>query len=349
MPETTIRAMDFVRWRDDSALHELLRRAADPPTPAALQALLDRCATLEAFGAFDQGGALIGTAFWHRVHDEAVEIEYLAVLTPHRGLGTELVRAVQQACGAHVIARTDDDALEFYRRRGFICVPTATDPRWPQTPRFLCLLPCQELLATQPKGPSGFELVEGFAQPGIVEIHPPQERWPEDFARLRALIERALGDSALAIEHVGSTAVSGLPAKNVIDVVLLVADSDAEERYVPSLQDAGLLFWHREPGWYAHRMFRPRPQEYAPVANIHVFSLGSTEPLRMLLFRDYLRTHHPECEAYAATKRKAAERLALLRGDEGEVMEYNRFKEPFIRELGARIQASAGLPRGPRS
>ena len=59
--------------------------------------------------------------------------------------------------------------------------------------------------------------------------------WPESYRMLAAMITEALGDVALAVEHVGSTAVPGLPAKPVIDIDLTVADSRNERAYVPAL------------------------------------------------------------------------------------------------------------------
>ena len=68
---------------------------------------------------------------------------------------------------------------------------------------------------------------------GHVAVVPADPAWPAQFAELRDRIRAALGDAALSIEHVGSTAVPGLPAKPVIDIDLTVADSADEAAYIP--------------------------------------------------------------------------------------------------------------------
>ena len=58
---------------------------------------------------------------------------------------------------------------------------------------------------------------------------------------------------ALAIEHVGSTAVPGLAGKNVVDIDLTVTNPADEEAYVPALSSIGYILTVREPSWHQHR------------------------------------------------------------------------------------------------
>src|SRR5688500_5368334 len=78
----------------------------------------------------------------------------------------------------------------------------------------------------------------------LVEYDPA---WPDLFEREAERIRAALGESALQIEHVGSTAVPGLAAKPIIDINLVVADSTDEDAYVPALEAAGYVLRVREP------------------------------------------------------------------------------------------------------
>src|SRR5207342_161333 len=71
--------------------------------------------------------------------------------------------------------------------------------------------------------------------------------WPEWFARAEEQIRAALGDRVLLLEHVGSTSVPDLPAKPLIDIDLVVADTTDEDAYVPSLEAAGYVLRVREP------------------------------------------------------------------------------------------------------
>jgi GrpB-like predicted nucleotidyltransferase (UPF0157 family) len=126
--------------------------------------------------------------------------------------------------------------------------------------------------------------------------------WPERYEALARVIQRALGDLVLLVEHVGSTSVPGLVAKPIIDIVLAVADSANEEAYVPALEAEGYALRIREADWYDHRMLKGGGTE----VNLHVFSAGCPEIDRMLLFRDVLRADPAERERYAAVKRRLA-------------------------------------------
>jgi GrpB-like predicted nucleotidyltransferase (UPF0157 family) len=119
------------------------------------------------------------------------------------------------------------------------------------------------------------------------------------FDDLARRIRVALGNAALAVHHAGSTAVRGLSAKPIIDIVLVVADSAGEDAYVPALTGAGFRFHLREPEWFEHRLMKADD----PAANLHVFSLGCSEIDRMLRFRDWLRTHPDDRLLYETTKR----------------------------------------------
>jgi GrpB-like predicted nucleotidyltransferase (UPF0157 family) len=78
-----------------------------------------------------------------------------------------------------------------------------------------------------------------------IEMVEPNPKWPSSFILIEQRIKAALGDRALAIEHIGSTSVPDLPAKDVIDVNLVVADVTAEGDYVQDLEDAGFQFLTR--------------------------------------------------------------------------------------------------------
>lgn len=126
--------------------------------------------------------------------------------------------------------------------------------------------------------------------------------WPNKFAQHAARIAGALGDTALRIEHIGSTSVPGLAAKPIIDILVVVADSTAESRYLPQLEAAGYVLRVREPEWNEHRMFRTPEKD----VHVHIYSAGCPEIQRNLLFRDHLRADVAERERYERTKRTLA-------------------------------------------
>lgn len=128
--------------------------------------------------------------------------------------------------------------------------------------------------------------------------------WPRLFAREAERIRCVLGDTALQIEHVGSTSVPGLPAKPIIDILLVVPDSADEPSYVPAMEAAGYVLRIREPDWHEHRMFKGPDTNI----NLHVHGAGTLEIERMLRFRDWLRATDADRDHYANVKRELASR-----------------------------------------
>jgi GrpB-like predicted nucleotidyltransferase (UPF0157 family) len=166
---------------------------------------------------------------------------------------------------------------------------------------------------------------------GPIQLADYDPAWPELFARERQRIAAALGEGALRIEHVGSTAVPGLAAKPIIDILLVVADSADEETYTPALEAADYVLRVREPDWYEHRMFR------GANVQVHVLSEGCPEIERMLLFRDRLRIDQADRELYERRKRE------LAREEWKYVQNYADAKGDVVEGIIARARAE---PRG---
>ena len=135
----------------------------------------------------------------------------------------------------------------------------------------------------------------------IVDYDP---RWLELFQREAERIRSVLRSQALQIEHAGSTSVPSLAAKPIIDMVLVVNNSEDEYSYVPALERAGYVLRIREANWHEHRMFNGPDTEI----NLHVFSSGCPEIDRILAFRDWLRRDAADRDLYARTKRALVER-----------------------------------------
>ena len=139
---------------------------------------------------------------------------------------------------------------------------------------------------------------------GPITLVDYQPEWPLLFAVEADRIRDALGERVIKLEHVGSTAVPGLAAKPVIDIVLAVANSSHERSYVPPLEAAGYVLRIREPEWCEHRMFR----DSEPNVNLHVFSADCAEVERMVRFRDHLRANEADRRLYEQAKRELAQR-----------------------------------------
>ncbi|MEA3511175.1 MAG: GrpB family protein [Actinomycetota bacterium] len=139
---------------------------------------------------------------------------------------------------------------------------------------------------------------------GRIELQAPDPSWAHLYAREEARIRSVLGGKALLVEHVGSTAVPKLAAKPIIDLVLAVVDSSDEESYVPAMEAAGYILTIREEEWFEHRLFKGPDT----TVNLHVFSEGAAEIVRMIAFRDHLRTNPEDRTLYENVKRDLASR-----------------------------------------
>jgi GrpB-like predicted nucleotidyltransferase (UPF0157 family) len=142
----------------------------------------------------------------------------------------------------------------------------------------------------------------GGAEKRKIIIVDYDQRWQEQFQRHAQVIALALGENALAIEHVGSTSVPELAAKPIIDILVVVKDSGLEASYLPALVEAGYVLRVREPDWHQHRMFRTPERD----VHIHVFSAGCVEIRRLIAFRDRLRISSEDRSLYEPGKRKLA-------------------------------------------
>jgi GrpB-like predicted nucleotidyltransferase (UPF0157 family) len=155
--------------------------------------------------------------------------------------------------------------------------------------------------------------------------------WPRCFRREEAKIRGALGPAALCVEHVGSTSVSGLAAKPIVDILLVVEDSGNEDSYLPALEDTGYVLRVREPDFEEHRMFRTPEKD----VHVHVFSPGSKQVERLLLLRDRLRDNKVDRELYASTKRELASR------DWPSMQHYADAKTGIVEDILARASSSS--------
>lgn len=153
-------------------------------------------------------------------------------------------------------------------------------------------------------------------------VSPYSPEWPVMYQQEARQLARLLGPGLSLVEHVGSTSVPGLAAKPVIDIVLgltSLAELDARK--------AGLVLagyeWLGENGIPGRRYLRKWNDEGGHSHHIHAFHETDEAIRRHLVFRDYLRIHPEEREAYARLKMslvsRAGERKAYQSGKQGFV------------------------------
>ncbi|OFI38086.1 dephospho-CoA kinase [Arthrobacter sp. SW1] len=188
------------------------------------------------------------------------------------------------------------------------------------------LLPFARNLATRTRA----------ARQGGARMVPSDPAWPAIAERLAARIRKAVPE-LLAVDHIGSTSVPGLPAKGVIDLQLTVDSLATADRVADALGDAGFPLvpgagrdtakpGFEDPALWLKR-FHASADPGQPV-NVHVRVAGSPGWRYALLFRDWLRADPSGRAAYLAEKEKLAERFA---GD-ASTARYAEAKEPWFTE-----------------
>jgi GrpB-like predicted nucleotidyltransferase (UPF0157 family) len=174
-----------------------------------------------------------------------------------------------------------------------------------------------------------------------IEIVAYDPCWPERFAEEAGLIKGALdADLILGIEHFGSTAIPGLAAKPIIDILIAVRSvALARVRFVEPLERLGYAFWADNPK--TDRLFFVRGMP--PFGKRRTHHVHVTEPdgegWRTLPFRDFLRAHPEAAARYERLKRD----LAVRHRADREA--YTEAKADFVREIMAKV--ASGPEAGP--
>jgi GrpB-like predicted nucleotidyltransferase (UPF0157 family) len=171
-----------------------------------------------------------------------------------------------------------------------------------------------------------------------VEVVPHNPRWRDEFEAEAERVAAALGETVVAVHHIGSTAIPGIYAKPVIDLLIEVRDITAVDSRSSAMRSLGYeaLGEYGIPG---RRYFRKDSLEGIRTHQIHTFEAGSAEAKRHLAFRDYLTAHPAEAQKYSELKRKLAKRHAH------DIDKYMDGKDGFIKETDRR----AALWRASRS
>ncbi|KLU62370.1 dephospho-CoA kinase/protein folding accessory domain-containing protein [Peptococcaceae bacterium CEB3] len=161
----------------------------------------------------------------------------------------------------------------------------------------------------------------------VVDYDP---RWPGMFEAEASLIREVFGEELLALHHIGSTSVPGLRAKPIIDMMPVVRDIEAVDRFNDKMVELGY-----EPmgefGISRRRYFRKGGD--ARTHHVHIFQEGSEDIKRHLAFRDFLRSHEDAAREYGTLKTLLAERFPE------DIESYMDGKDSFIKDLEAKALA----------
>jgi len=195
--------------------------------------------------------------------------------------------------------------------------------------------------------PFARNLVAGKRAPrnGGPVLEPHRTEWAQEAARIAGRLVAAAPDLILAVDHIGSTAVPGLPAKDVIDLQVAVPDLAVAATIAPLLAAAGF------PAVRDVESDTPKPNAPNPAAwlkrfhanadpcravNVHVRAAGSAGWRFALMFRDWLRNDPSALRLYAAHKADLAARHA----DSGTTSSYAEAKEPWFTDVAWPLMAA---------
>lgn len=168
----------------------------------------------------------------------------------------------------------------------------------------------------------------------IVDYDPV---WPVMAVAAMAELEQALPGVLTEMEHIGSTAVPGLAAKPIIDLMAAVGDLGTVERREDTMASLG---YRRHFNGMVDRLLYVRGAAGTRTHILHVVTAESWPTRNQRILRDYLRTHPQDTQRYARLKRNLAA-TGIASGD------YARAKTDLIQELTDRARAGRGLPPVP--
>lgn len=177
-------------------------------------------------------------------------------------------------------------------------------------------------------------------RPAKAVLVPPDPTWPEQAKRLMARIGRVAGADAHRIEHHGSTSVSGLDAKDVIDIQVVVPDLPRSQELADRVADAGFVvmpgrWWDVGRDGREHDKAMACNADPARAVNVHIRPADSPTWRDAILLRDWLRATPEAAGEYSELKH----RLASQPHD--SIDDYAQAKTPWINDALARADAWA--------
>ena len=159
-----------------------------------------------------------------------------------------------------------------------------------------------------------------------VEVVPHDPRWRDLFDIESKSIANAMGDNAVTIHHIGSTAIPSIYAKPIIDLLIEVKNFIEVDRQTSGMESLGYEVMG-EFGISGRRFFRKNNQESIRTHHIHTFEMGSAQVERHLTFRDYMLAHPEDAQQYSQLKRELASKYPH------NIDKYMDGKDGFIKEI----------------
>src|SRR2546423_4459534 len=165
----------------------------------------------------------------------------------------------------------------------------------------------------------------------IEEVPHDATAWRAAFESEARALEHVFAEALVAIHHVGSTSIPGLPAKPIIDLLVVLRETSVIGRFSSAMEalgyrDRGECLDAEIPGTPG-RFYFSKDQGGKRTHHTHVCAVGHVEIADKLAFRDYLRTNPRRAAEYGALKHELARRYRL------DNIGYMRGKDPLIRTI----------------
>jgi len=168
---------------------------------------------------------------------------------------------------------------------------------------------------------------------GSIVVCEYDPNWSHLFEQESARIKNVLGSFALAVEHIGSTSVPGLPSKPIIDLLVGVPDlEEAKQRCIAPIEALGYIYMPQYASWLPHELFFRKGPPGPWTHHVHLMEPSNPRWEAFLVFRDYLRAHPEAARAYADVK------LALAASAKDDIAAYRNGKSVFVDETTARAR-----------
>lgn len=164
-----------------------------------------------------------------------------------------------------------------------------------------------------------------MSQEEPIHLEQYDSNWPSKFESEKLIIEQALGSwISGGVEHVGSTAVYGLTAKPIIDIMVGIQDLEKAKECIKILQSIGYQYYPYKPEimhWFC------KPSVFKREYHLYLMESTGSEWKKRIAFRDYLRTHPEAAEEYVNLKKVLAEKF------ENDRELYTQSKTEFIEKI----------------
>jgi GrpB-like predicted nucleotidyltransferase (UPF0157 family) len=157
--------------------------------------------------------------------------------------------------------------------------------------------------------------------------------WPQEFETERVLIQMTIASSDLCLEHIGSTAIPGVSAKPIIDMMIGAPSLQHIEKWVPLFEHIGYEYMPEHEQFMPERRFLAKPRIRPRHFHLHGAVVNSPFWHEHLAFRNALRHNSKLAAQYSVLKQQLAEKF----GDDREG--YTNAKGPFISSVIKNVAA----------